>query len=468
MSTIRPSWLVLGFLICVAHRDATAAADAYEDFAYPAGGALTTQNGGQGWNNAWAVVAMAQDAKIANVGLAFGALDVGGRAASTAAANNTTQDVRSTTVQAGGNGTTKYLSFLMKPKGPAQNPGSPFGGLFWGPLGNSLYVGRTQTTNKYCLSSGAVGGMFDGEVCSNTAPALNTTVFLVVKVVFQQGNDMIHLFVDPQPGVAEPAAADATKNDLNLDAGGMFQAVALHSKSDWDFDEIRVGPTFVDVTPAVVAESPCEVGGLQMEKSQTGTLAIRWSPAHTVNAIGYGIYQGGLGSWSSHAQIDCTDDGEDFREVIGSVSSGDAYYLVVPRNVVWEGSYGRHSDGTERPPGTSACAPQMPNPTCHFQDETDVGDAPFTAGCHYQFADALCTINRSFFSGDECTTPSPDGGFLDLNEWTNQACHPDEDDVKIHYCDAECRAMGNTSGHCESVANACGIGNASAKCVCVP
>ena len=46
-------------------------------------------------------------------------------------------------------------------------------------------------------------------------------------------------------------------------------------------------------------------------------------------------------------------------------SAANAYYLVVPHNGVHEGSYGRRSDGSERPVAVSACvAPQQIDLVC--------------------------------------------------------------------------------------------------------
>jgi hypothetical protein len=45
---------------------------------------------------------------------------------------------------------------------------------------------------------------------------------------------------------------------------------------------------------------------------------------------------------------------------------GDRYYLVVPvaTGLAEEGSYGTDSAGVERPPGTTACAPQQNLAAC--------------------------------------------------------------------------------------------------------
>ena len=42
----------------------------------------------------------------------------------------------------------------------------------------------------------------------------------------------------------------------------------------------------------------------------------------------------------------------------------DSYYLVVPRNVSMEGSYGTTGVGAQRPPALTACSTQVLDPLC--------------------------------------------------------------------------------------------------------
>jgi hypothetical protein len=70
----------------------------------------------------------------------------------------------------------------------------------------------------------------------------------------------------------------------------------------------------------------------------------------------YEIYEGRLGAFYSHAPIACTTHGVPSH--IHTPPPADTYYLVVPTNKVYEGSYGLRGHGTERPPGAQACLPQ--------------------------------------------------------------------------------------------------------------
>ena len=87
-----------------------------------------------------------------------------------------------------------------------------------------------------------------------------------------------------------------------------------------------------------------------------GNLNIAWLAGTSAGAEDYGIYEGTIKTWYSHAAIDCYDDGGDLNEEIAP-AAGNKYYLVVPNNPNDEGSYGTRSSGSERPQGTSPCRP---------------------------------------------------------------------------------------------------------------
>lgn len=97
--------------------------------------------------------------------------------------------------------------------------------------------------------------------------------------------------------------------------------------------------------------------------SRTGTtLTLSWDTSCSLSDHDYEIYEGSIGSNYSHTQKLCTTGGAtsiSFAEPVGSV-----YYLVVPKNAVSEGSYGRNSSGVERPQGLIACLPQQAALTC--------------------------------------------------------------------------------------------------------
>jgi len=110
---------------------------------------------------------------------------------------------------------------------------------------------------------------------------------------------------------------------------------------------------------------PGEVqASLRLAKSTTpGNLTLSWGTSCSAAAQDYGIYEGVLGLWSSHAAVDCSDAGGDRTEEI-TPGLGDHYYLVVPNSASKEGSYGRTGSGTERPAGNPACRPAQAVAPC--------------------------------------------------------------------------------------------------------
>jgi len=93
-----------------------------------------------------------------------------------------------------------------------------------------------------------------------------------------------------------------------------------------------------------------------------GDLTLTWGSSCRTTDIDYAIYEGTLGTFPSHAPRLCTTGGA--TTATFPAPSGSAYYLVVPRNAAREGSYGRASDGSERPQGIDACLPQAIAPAC--------------------------------------------------------------------------------------------------------
>jgi hypothetical protein len=86
---------------------------------------------------------------------------------------------------------------------------------------------------------------------------------------------------------------------------------------------------------------------LTIEKAPSGQLQLTWDSSVCSGSTDHAIYEGSIGSWTSHQSITCTDTGGDRQEIIAP-SAGDRYYLVVPLDTQDEGSYGVDSQATER------------------------------------------------------------------------------------------------------------------------
>jgi hypothetical protein len=95
---------------------------------------------------------------------------------------------------------------------------------------------------------------------------------------------------------------------------------------------------------------------LLVERLLGGDLEVSWGPSCLAEGADFVVYEGEIGDFSSHAPVICSTGG--LTQATFTPSSLDAYYLVVPRNASFEGSFGTTSAGAERPVGTSSCLPQ--------------------------------------------------------------------------------------------------------------
>jgi hypothetical protein len=83
-------------------------------------------------------------------------------------------------------------------------------------------------------------------------------------------------------------------------------------------------------------------------------LVLEWGASCTASDDDYEVYEGTLGAFYSHVPKLCSTGGALSATIPADV--GDHYYLVVPRNVAFEGSYGKASNGVERPAGSTSCS----------------------------------------------------------------------------------------------------------------
>jgi hypothetical protein len=126
----------------------------------------------------------------------------------------------------------------------------------------------------------------------------------------------------------------------------------------YDNVEINEGAAFVylgstAVVPAgrIPSQTP-----LLLHKTIGNGVRLTWGPSCLEGDSDYEIYEGDLGDFTGYRPLVCSTGGE--RGVVIVPSNGATYYLVVPRNTSWEGSYGETSDGSERSRGTPSCLPQ--------------------------------------------------------------------------------------------------------------
>ena len=103
--------------------------------------------------------------------------------------------------------------------------------------------------------------------------------------------------------------------------------------------------------------------GLFVRREATGELTLSWGASCLEGdrvSGGYEIYEGELGEWQSHTPRTCSIDHPQVSHTF--LPAGfDAYYLVVPYEDQYEGSYGERSDRSQRPLGASVCRQRLIN-----------------------------------------------------------------------------------------------------------
>jgi hypothetical protein len=103
---------------------------------------------------------------------------------------------------------------------------------------------------------------------------------------------------------------------------------------------------------------PASAPGVPLTLGKSGDdLTLAWGASCMAADNDYEIYEGTIGDYTSHSKKLCTTGGSLAATLTTDV--GSHYYLVVPRNVSFEGSYGKNSSGVERPQGLTTCSARM-------------------------------------------------------------------------------------------------------------
>ena len=98
--------------------------------------------------------------------------------------------------------------------------------------------------------------------------------------------------------------------------------------------------------------SPGEATGLLVMKGPVD-LDLSWQPSCSGESTDYAIHEGTLGDFASHTPLTCSTGGSTNETV--TAGDGNRYFLVVPLNEAFEGSYGSASAGQARPPALLGC-----------------------------------------------------------------------------------------------------------------
>lgn len=206
----------------------------YEGFDYTPDAALDTLNGGTGFKDAWAVKQMNAPVKINPAGLTYPGLLTTGQSVrfeilhdEREGRNPThTSVVRHLASVYGKPGTEVWTSFLIR---PVRNTYS-----------TTIAYNRIATGKLY--GSYSIAGV----------PAEDGKTYLVVtRSNFQNGPDLLTIWVNPTPGVlpADPDATIVRRQDENGESDILTISEEAYYKGCNDIDELRMGPTYQSVTP---------------------------------------------------------------------------------------------------------------------------------------------------------------------------------------------------------------------------
>jgi hypothetical protein len=223
---------------------------AYDGLDYaPAGSDLLGNAGGFGFSTAWRPGGFNSPNNtnyvIQGGSLSFGSLLTNGNRVQSGAVGAIAGLTRDLSTPLGVPGTTRYVSFLLRPEGTLH--GGAFNGFFGlvleQPAEPELFIGKPggAAIDRYVLEDR--GGTL--QVASTVAPVVGETVFLVLKAEFAAGNDQFTLYVNPIPGAPEPGAG-VVKNNSNV---SNVAGLTIYSTGAFSIDEFRLGETFADVTP---------------------------------------------------------------------------------------------------------------------------------------------------------------------------------------------------------------------------
>jgi len=106
--------------------------------------------------------------------------------------------------------------------------------------------------------------------------------------------------------------------------------------------------------------SPGEVVDLLVARDGA-QLDLSWG-AGCGAAADYAVYEGAIGDWANRTPRTCSTNGATAATI--GPDAGDRYFLVVPLNGTFEGSYGRDSTGAERAAAAAACVGQRRARAC--------------------------------------------------------------------------------------------------------
>ena len=209
-----------------------------DSFDYTAGSAITSANGGTGFNGAYTGVG-----SITGPGQTYAGITSAGNTFSTNGSDGGAFRLLTTPI-----GTDSGVVFVRLLASNTSALAAQYAGLsFFNGGSEELFLGKPFNSASYGFD---VSGQTGGTVLSSSPISANTTL-LVYRLSFGTLNDKIDLFVNP--GITLPGAPDATFTTADNTAfPATFDRIRLQSGNNaptFNYDEIRAATTASEVLP---------------------------------------------------------------------------------------------------------------------------------------------------------------------------------------------------------------------------
>lgn len=242
----------------------------YEPFDYPVGAEIHGQSGGIGFgDNEWEDNQEGSSAEmdhIADGSLSFAnplpLLTTGNSLSQNSISVNGSTDIRSFTIIPGIDGTTTWMSFLMRFEGTLSEDTVAHFGVRPNSSGPAPFFGVFNNAANEIVFG--IGSNSAGTVFSDISFTPGQTYLLVASITWNTAvgaSELVNFYVNPTLQALPPASPDVFRDDLNIaTAGGTNRLSSLELASggdgvEWRFDELRIGNTWSDVTPVVPESS---------------------------------------------------------------------------------------------------------------------------------------------------------------------------------------------------------------------
>ena len=140
--------------------------------------------------------------------------------------------------------------------------------------------------------------------------------------------------------------------DLSISVADRRLRAATHGQGVYERDLLGGSP------PGAIPDGDSIPGQpLTAVRLPGGDLTLSWDRSCALGDGDYAVYEGTIGDFTGHLPRFCSTGGATSKTF--TPSEGNRYYLVVPRNLANEGSYGVDGTNLPRPPSAEACLPQQ-------------------------------------------------------------------------------------------------------------